>query len=208
MSQKDKAEPATLMIPSASDENLTSRKRSASISTTPKPASKDAKPERAVASLATQSAPASPATPAGGDELTPRRGRKSFRLSFANPRKKNSESSASDEPGTPKKSDDKAAASAAAEVPAASKSKKKTVGKWIKVLGDNGRTPFLPFPGLKPKAVPEPLLMHFRPGDLMMVCSDGVMAAFDKATNPQLPPIAKDMFVARDSVHRICQYVA
>jgi hypothetical protein len=91
--------------------------------------------------------------------------------------------------------------------PGGPKAKKRTCGKWIKVLGDNGRTPFLPFPGLKPKAVPEPLLMAFRPGDLMMVCTDGVMAAFDKATNPQLPPISKEMFTSRDSVHRICQHI-
>lgn len=51
-------------------------------------------------------------------------------------------------------------------------------GTWSKILTDSGKSPFIPFPGLKDRSIPEPKFLALNPGDAIFACSDGVASSY------------------------------
>lgn len=71
-------------------------------------------------------------------------------------------------------------------------------GTWLKILSDSGRSPFLPFPGLKDRSIPEPNFVALNPGDAIFACSDGVVSSYPDGI--QWPDITLENYDTNDGL--------
>lgn len=71
-------------------------------------------------------------------------------------------------------------------------------GIWLKLLSDSGRSPFLPFPGLKDRSIPEPNFIALNPGDSVFACSDGVLSSYPDGI--LWPDISHDQYDCKDGL--------
>lgn len=76
-------------------------------------------------------------------------------------------------------------------------------GMWLKLLSDSGRSPFLPFPGLRDRSIPEPSFIALNPGDSIFACSDGVLSSYPDGI--QWPEISVEQYDCKDGVEYATQ---
>lgn len=76
-------------------------------------------------------------------------------------------------------------------------------GMWLKLLSDSGRSPFLPFPGLRDRSIPEPSFIALNPGDSIFACSDGVLSSYPDGI--QWPDISVEQYDCKDGVEYATQ---
>lgn len=71
-------------------------------------------------------------------------------------------------------------------------------GVWFKIMGDSGKSPFVPFPGLKDKSIPEPNFIALNPGDAVVACSDGVASSYPDLI--QWPEISPELYETKEGL--------
>jgi serine/threonine protein phosphatase PrpC len=72
-------------------------------------------------------------------------------------------------------------------------------GVWTKILTDSGKSPFIPFPGLKDRSIPEPMFLALNPGDAVFACSDGVVSSYADGCI-QWPEIQTELYECKDGL--------
>lgn len=77
-------------------------------------------------------------------------------------------------------------------------------GSWHKIMSDSGKSPFLPFPGLRERSIPEPNFIVLSPGDAVVACSDGVPQSYEN-NDIQWPEIMIEHYECKEGLDRTCQ---
>jgi hypothetical protein len=71
-------------------------------------------------------------------------------------------------------------------------------------MSDSGKSPFLPFPGLRERSIPEPNFVALSPGDAVVACSDGVVQSYENH-EVQWPDIMAEQYECKEGLERTVQ---